>query len=221
MKKISAVFLMSELFGKRAFDLAKQARIDLDVVILNDLNALEHAFSRPHDLLLSFGTGTIIPPWILEMEGILALNVHAASPDYPGRDPHHFAVYDGIKKYGATMHYITHSVDAGPIIDVELFDVPSDISPVTLLEMANDAGWKLIQQFFSNYKKQEPPRQLNNIDWGKRKSTRKMFLEMCRVDMTMSQEEISRRLIATSMPGYRNLYIDLYGHRYRIEDHKL
>ena len=218
MKRLNAVFLMSDTLGKRAYDLAKDLGVDLEVVILNDLNALEYAFSTPRDLLLSFGTGVIVPPWILAIEGLFAFNVHAASPEYPGRDPHHFAVYDGVKQYGATMHYMRQSVDTGPIIDVELFDVPTDISPFELLELANDACWKLINRFFSSYKNQCAPIRLGNVAWGSRKSTRKQFLELCHIDFSMSQEEIARRLRATSMPGYKNLYIDLHGFRFRIED---
>lgn len=221
MKTIRAAFLMSEADGNATYDLVKRAEIDLDVVIVSDLNALEHAFSKPRDLLLSFGTGVIVPPWILAIEGLLALNVHAASPEYPGRDPHHFAVYDGVKHYGATMHYMLQSVDAGPITDVELFDVPTDISPFELLELANDACWRLINRFFSNYKNQCAPFRMDNVVWGGRKSTRKLFLGLCRVDLSMSQDEISRRLRATTMPGYKNLYLDLHGFRFRIEDQAL
>lgn len=216
--RLNAVFLMPNASGKRALDLAKHAGLDIEVVLLNDLEELERAFSVPRDLLLAFGTGVIVPPWILAMENLLALNIHAASPEYPGRDPHHFAVYDSAKHYGATMHHMRQSVDAGPITDVEFFDVPADISPYELLELANNACWRLITRFFSNYKKQCMPIQLDNIEWGRRKSTRKMFLEMCRIDHNMSQEELARRLKATSMPGYSNLFIEIHGYKFRIED---
>jgi hypothetical protein len=112
------------------------------------------------------------------------------------------------------------SVDAGPITDVELFDVPTDISPFELLNLANDASWKLISRFFSFYKKQRIPFILDNVVWGKRKSTRKMFLEMCRIDITMSENEITRRLKATAMPGYSNLYIEFHGYRFRMDNRK-
>ncbi len=218
MKRLSAVFLMSDASGHRICDLAKQACVDLDAVFVNDLDALERTFSMRHDLLLSFGTGVIVPAWILEMTGLLAANVHAASPQYPGRDPHHFAVYDGATQYGATMHYMTQSVDAGPIIDVEFFNVPTTVSPFALLDLANEAGWKLIGRFFTAYQSEGAPVPLGGHAWGKSKSTRKMFLEMCRIDPSMPQEEIDRRYRATAMPGYRNLYVDLHGYRFRIED---
>jgi methionyl-tRNA formyltransferase len=219
MKRLNAVFLMSVASGQRACDLARQAGVDLDVVFVNDVDALERAFSIRHDLLLSFGTGVIVPARILAMPGLLALNVHAASPQYPGRDPHHFAVYDGATQYGATMHYMTQSVDAGPIVDTELFDVPAGVTPSGLLDLANEAGWKLIKRFFAAYKNaQGAPGPLDGLSWGQRKSTRKMFLEMCRIDPSMPKEEITRRYKATAMPGYRNLYVDLHGYRFRIEE---
>lgn len=217
MKRLSAVFLMSDASGQKTCDLARQAGIDLGAVFVNDADALERVFAKSHDLLLSFGTGVIVPAQILAMPGLLALNVHAASPQYPGRDPHHFAVYDGAAQYGATMHYMTQSVDAGPIIGTELFDVPAGISPSELLDLANEAGWKLIKRFFDAYKAQGAPAPLDGLSWGKRKSTRKMFLEMCRIDTSMPKEEIARRYKATAMPGYRNLYVDLHGYRFRIE----
>lgn len=218
MRRVSAVLLMPEVSGIKSRDLAIQAGVDLDVVIVNDLDALERAFSTQHDLLLSFSTGVIVPARILEMPNLLALNVHAASPQYPGRDPHHFAVYDEAKQYGATMHYMVQSVDAGPIVDVKLFDVPSAVTPSGLLELANEAGWQLIQRFFKRYAELGAPHPLDGMAWGERKSTRKMFLELCRIEPAMPKEEIERRKKATAMPGYRNLYIDIHGYRFRIEE---
>lgn len=217
MRRIKAVLLMSDASGSRTCDLAKQAGVDLDALLVNDLNALERSFSTHHDLLLSFGTGVIVPSWILEIPELLALNVHAASPEYPGRDPHHFAVYDGATKYGATMHYITQKVDAGSIVDIDLFDVPENISPFELLDLANEAGWKILARFFANYKKQCSPVPLDGFKWSERKSTRQMFFEMCSIDLTMSKEEIDKRYRATLMPGYLNLHINLHGYRFSIE----
>lgn len=220
MKCVNAVLLMEEQSGQNTCELASLGGVHLDVVVANDLASLERAFSVHQDLLLSFGTGVIVPSWILEMPGLLALNVHAASPQYPGRDPHHFAVYDGARQYGATMHHMTKSVDAGPIVDVELFDVPAPVTPSELLARANDAGWSLIARFFQRFSENGPPTPMPGLAWGPRKTTRKMFQEMCRIDPAMSKDEIERRLKATAMPGYGNLYLDLHGHRFRIEDAK-
>lgn len=70
---------------------------------------------RGADMLFSFGSGVIVPPDILNNLKV-AVNFHAAPPTYPGRDPHHWAAYDQATEYGATAHWMTERVDAGPII---------------------------------------------------------------------------------------------------------
>lgn len=217
MSKLRAVFLMPPTLGALTIKLATEAGLALEAQIVNDLDALNKAQQKRNDLLLSFGTGVIVPSAILDFPGLLALNVHAASPAYPGRDPHHFAIYDGATEYGATMHYMTARVDAGPIVDVELFEVPPDATPATLLESANLAGLGLVKRLFDELKGGNTPTPSDSISWGGRKSTRRMFLEMCKVDSTMSVDEFNRRLRATGMPGYSNVYVELHGRRFYIE----
>ena len=218
MKPLNAVLLMSDATSSWVCDLASQAGILLNATSVSDLETLLDAFSTSKDLLLSFGTSVIVPSGILRTPGLLAINVHAASPGYPGRDPHHFAIYDGVTTYGATIHYMTEAVDAGSIIDTELFDVPPHSTPSALLELANMAGRTLIRRFFERYREGGVPRPIESLVWGKRKSTRKMFMELCQIDPSMSQEEVDRRYRATAMPGYRNLQINLHGYRFRIEE---
>src|SRR5262249_229160 len=57
--------------------------------------------------LISHSTSVIVPASVLEVLQGRAVNIHAASPRYPGRDPHHFAIYDGAARYGATAHVMT------------------------------------------------------------------------------------------------------------------
>lgn len=198
-------------------NIAADCGVALDAQVANDLAQLDEACRPEFALLLSFGSGVIVPSAIIERPGLLALNVHAASPQYPGRDPHHFAVYDDAKHYGATMHYMTRHVDEGPIICVEMFDVPADTSPSRLLALADNAGFRLVKQFFAHFGKYGSPPAVLDVNWGPRKTTRRMFLDLCRIDPTLSAQELQRRVRATEMPGFSNLFIDLHGHRFRLE----
>lgn len=217
MKKLRAVFLMSVEMGRLARSIALASGLDLVSVTVNSVEGLEREFDQPQDLLLSFGTGVIVPSRILEAPSLLALNIHAASPEYPGRDPHHFAIYYAAMVYGATIHYMIDKIDQGPIVDVELFDVPEDATAALLLEMANAAGIELLKRFFTGFATSGAPASRGDICWGARKTRRSDFIELCRIDCGMSEKEFQRRLEATSMPGYRNLFIDLYGYRFRFE----
>lgn len=217
MKVLHAVLLMPEEPGERLCRMASAAGILLRARVVADQAGLAEAFLNPPQLLLSFGTSVIVPAHMLDLPQLLALNVHAASPDYPGRDPHHFAIYDGATRYGATMHLMTAKVDAGPIVDVELFDVAPDATPSSLLDRANHAAWVLLERLLRKLASDQTPVPLTTPRWGSRKTTRSMFLELCRVDASMSEMEFARRLHATSMPGYDNLYLELHGYRFRFE----
>lgn len=73
-------------------------------------------------VLIAFCTGEIVPP---EALGLFdhAFNFHGGPPEYPGRDPHHWAIWDGAAEFGVTVHRMTESVDAGPIVYVERFPI--------------------------------------------------------------------------------------------------
>ena len=94
MSFLRAIFLMPEATGALVRSLAVEAGVETEAKTLSSQKDLEEAMSsQQYDLLLSFGTGVIVPESILLTPGLVALNVHAASPDFPGRDPHHFAAY--------------------------------------------------------------------------------------------------------------------------------
>jgi methionyl-tRNA formyltransferase len=78
--------------------------------------------------LIAFVTAEIVPQSVLARLGYGAFNFHPGPPSYPGWAPAHFALYDQVRQFGATLHVMVEQVDAGPIIDVAFFPVPADIS---------------------------------------------------------------------------------------------
>lgn len=209
---------MSTESGIKAKRLVKRAGLRLNAKVVSSLKKLKTSLKEKPVLLLSFGTSVIVPGKLLKDPSLLALNVHAASPQYPGTDPHHFAVYENVKNYGATLHYMEEKVDSGPIVDLELFRVMKGTTPSKLLKLANQAGWRLIKRFFCNYDVNVRPKVMSRIRWGTRKTTRKKFLDLCRINARMKAKEIHRRKRATEMPGFRNLYTEIAGLRFRIDE---
>lgn len=181
------------------------------------LQELEQAWpTKKWDLLLSFGTSVIVPRRILDTPGLCAVNIHGASPAYPGRDPHHWAAYDGAAEYGATLHYMVPAVDQGAIIGVETFPVEKGCPPHRLLAQSNLASMRLYERFMANFLREGPP-PATDIKWGPRVTKRADFIELCRIAPDMPEEEFKRRLHATSAPGRQNLYTEIHGRRFRIE----
>src|SRR5215467_13519659 len=106
--------------SRLAFDLAAARRPDYAWRFLALLTAQDRAAFREEQhapaAILSFLNPCILEPWLLERAP--AYNVHPGTPDFPGRDPWHFARYEGRREIGATLHRMTARVDAGEILDV-------------------------------------------------------------------------------------------------------
>jgi hypothetical protein len=183
-------------------------------IVVRDLPSLRIAGGR---ILVSLGTSIIVPAEILKQFQGGAYNIHAASPDYPGRDPHHWAAYDGVLRYGATAHVMTSKVDAGPIIDVEWFDVAPKTPPAALLALANDAAFRILGRIGPRLQKGETLERLPGVAWGGKKRSRADFLAMCRLSPSISREEFDRRFRAFDGGYYDNLTVELHGQTFRIE----
>ena len=86
--------------------------------------------------LVGYVTPVIVPQRILARLGYGAFNFHPGPPSYPGWAPAHFALYNQATEFGATVHVMVERVDAGPIIEAEMFAIPADISVLGLEGMA-------------------------------------------------------------------------------------
>lgn len=179
--------------------------------LFNELNDISY--------LISFGTSVIVPEFILAKKGLISVNIHASSPEFPGRDPHHYAIYEGVSEYGATLHYMTKSVDSGPIIDVELFKVTEDDTPLSLLQKANHCSWLLIRKILFWIKtNQSLPS--SPLEWSTKKRTRKDFLNYCKIDTSITQEELHKRIKAFHVEGFNNISLEIHGIKFFYKPEK-
>ena len=189
---------------------------DLEPVLVYDRGEFDAAVQdlTPNDFLLSFCTNVIVPADVIGTLGPRAINIHPAAPDYPGRDPHHFAFIDGVRRYGATAHRMTESVDAGPIYDIEWFDVPDGASPHDIMLLADEAGQRLAERIVATLGRGET---LKPIDatWGSRKTSRNDFRRLCRISPIAYKAEFDRRMAAVANPEYRNAFVNLHGRVFR------
>ncbi len=167
--------------------------------------------------LFSFSTSIIVPPDILRRFDGAAYNLHAASPEYPGRDPHHWAVYDGAPRYGATLHYMTPRVDDGSIIDVEWFDVAVGTTSMQLLAEANKAALRVLARVAPLLDRPGALAAHPDWRWSGVKHSRADFRAMCRVPPDVTAAEFERRVRAFDVPGYDNLSVVLHGRTFRLE----
>ncbi len=170
---------------------------------------------RPNTLLLSYGSALIVKDETLKLYK-QAINIHGASPSYPGRDPHHFACYDQKDEYGATAHFMTPLVDSGSIIDTELKKISTHSNSMEYLKLAQDCSWILIERLLETFFLKKDPAQIKNIQWGPKKTKRSDFLEMCKIDPNIRKEEYKKiyKAFQEGIP-YKNLSMYLYGHSFK------
>jgi methionyl-tRNA formyltransferase len=163
------------------------------VFTADDLAAVEPKWlSRAR--LIAFTTTVIVPPEVLDRLGHGAYNFHPGPPQYPGWAPAHFALYDGAAEFGGTVHRMVRRVDAGPIVDVEMFPIPEGISVSSLEELTYT---KLVQMFWrlaKNLAAQEQPLIEHAVRWGERRSSQRAYRDLCDIPVTIPRDELQRRI---------------------------
>ncbi len=91
------------------------------------------------DLLVLARYMQILSGGFLERVGVPAINIHHSFlPAFPGADPYGRARERGVKLIGATAHYVTETLDDGPIIDQDVVRVDHRQSAQDLERVGRD-----------------------------------------------------------------------------------
>jgi len=149
------------------------------------------------DLLISFISSWILPTQLLDHAEFAAINFHPGSPDYPGTGCTNFAFYNGEKEYGVTAHHMKAVVDTGNIISVKRFPLKDDDT----VYGATQHCYELIEEMFYEIMEcilQGHPLPTSSETWKRKPYTRKQLDELCEIKPGMSEEEIERRVRATT-----------------------
>ncbi|WP_189091031.1 formyltetrahydrofolate deformylase [Deinococcus ruber] len=75
----------------------------------------------------------------LQGVGVPVINIHHSFlPAFVGANPYRAAFKRGVKLVGATAHYVTEELDAGPIIEQDVARVTHRETPETLMRLGRD-----------------------------------------------------------------------------------
>jgi formyltetrahydrofolate deformylase len=81
----------------------------------------------------------ILSGGFLERLGAPVINIHHSFlPAFAGANPYHRAFDRGVKIIGATAHYVTEELDAGPIIEQDVARVSHSESPDSMMRLGRD-----------------------------------------------------------------------------------
>lgn len=167
----------------------------LDVEIATTKTALAEATQG--DLggcrLISFCSAVIVPGEVLNRLSGPAYNFHPGPPEYPGRYPTLFALYDGAERFGITVHEMTAKVDAGPIVAADWFNIPPACDLKTLDEMAYLALADKFRALSFHLAAIARPITRMPYRWGARKTKQADAEALRRITPDMAPDEIQRR----------------------------
>ncbi|WP_345312840.1 formyltetrahydrofolate deformylase [Gordonia alkaliphila] len=81
----------------------------------------------------------ILPAELCEAWAGRAINIHHSFlPSFIGARPYHQAFDRGVKLIGATCHYVTADLDAGPIIEQDVGRINHDQTPADMVRQGRD-----------------------------------------------------------------------------------
>jgi formyltetrahydrofolate deformylase len=81
----------------------------------------------------------ILPPELCEIYTHRIINIHHSFlPSFAGAKPYHQAHERGVKLIGATCHYVTQDLDAGPIIDQDVIRISHRDLPEDMVRLGRD-----------------------------------------------------------------------------------
>jgi formyltetrahydrofolate deformylase len=81
----------------------------------------------------------IVSPQLIDQFTHKIINIHHSFlPAFPGAKPYHSAFERGVKIIGATSHYVTEELDAGPIIEQDITRVTHLNSIADFIEKGRD-----------------------------------------------------------------------------------
>ncbi len=170
------------------------------------------------DFIVSYLSRWVVPQELLDRARNAAVNFHPASPEYPGIGCTNFALYEDAQEYGVTCHHMAARVDAGPIIAVRRFPVLPDDGVDELLRRTYEHQMILFLEV-AELMAGGMDLPASAETWTRAPFTRRQFERLFEITPDMSQQEIARRVRATSYGPWQP-HVDLGGFRFEYRPRK-
>lgn len=134
LERAARAGLKTEVVDHKAF----ASRDDFDIAMDREIRAAGAEF-----VVLAGFMRLLTPPFVTAWQDRL-INIHPALlPAFPGLDTHRRALQAGVRFHGATVHFVRHETDTGPIIAQAVVPVLPDDAENTLAARVLAAEHKL------------------------------------------------------------------------------
>lgn len=104
------------------------------------------------EIAFCIGGMHIVPNEMLRIPGLGTLNIHPALlPRYRGRFSIPHAIFNGETETGATLHWMTERVDAGPVISQQRIPIEPDETARDVYAKFTRTGTQLFEAFLDHW----------------------------------------------------------------------
>lgn len=196
-------------------DTARELAIPALAPAMPDQRGLERTLGqlRP-DFVFSFYYRNMIGEALLKQARSGALNIHGSLlPRYRGRAPVNWAIVNGERETGATLHHMTASPDAGDIVDQLSVPILEDDDARLVMSRVTAAAEIVLVRNLSGLASGTAPRRPQNLREGE--YCRRRTPEDGRIDWNAPARRI-HDLVRAVAPPYPGAFTDIGGERYRI-----
>lgn len=208
---IEIIAVLTNERGKEIADYCREQSLPV-LASLDDYLALPEV-----DLAISVQYHAILRKAHLAKPKELTVNLHLAPlPEYRGCNQFSFAIVDGCREFGVTLHIMEAGIDDGDIISEIRFPVPEDCWVSELHQMAFEKALELFSREIGNVISSRffltPQADLIPLR-GSSLHYRKEIETLKKLELGWPEEKILRHLRATYMPGFDPPYFELQGEK--------
>ena len=148
-----------------------------------------------------------------------AINFHPSLPKYRGVGGVNYAIFNGDKYFGSTIHFINEKIDNGKILKVSKFRILKNDNVETLLKKTHKTLYREAKKFIgklivnSNILKNKNIKV--NMQWGKKYHNVRSLNKFYEINPNVSKKNFERKLKSTIYKNYKP-YVTLHGKRFFV-----
>lgn len=188
------------------------------IVCAWSLPELEDALAERRPFrLLSVGSPVILPRDLLQRLPAPAYNLHPGPPNYPGIFPSVFALYEGAREFGVTLHEMAPVVDTGAIVATQRFAIAPQWDRLALDAETFRVMLGVLERFASRLGDVDTPLTYSGEVWSGRRRTRNDFQALCLLPPGFTNDDFARRLRAVGEGPEHSLQTSSNGLMVRLD----
>ena len=213
------IILISSCPKKKITNLVKDFKLKNNIKIIDTKDRRSIIYFeknyKNYDYLISFLNGYIIKKKQLNHFGnYKKINFHPATPEYRGRDTHHFACFNQEKSFGATLHFLNKKFDNGKIISIKKNKIKKNLNYKKYFEVATISAEFLFKKYFLLFIKDKI--KPSKKKWSGKIYTRKKFLEM--MEIKTITKDIKNKIKSFYTPEFNSLFIKVDNKKYYLRN---